>query len=96
MLVAYGMEAISETGVDVVWMRCKGCSGVGRVILAGESMAAVLAEAGAHVAAAHPDQSAVQLLGMETADAAVFRGPDPRPDPAAWVTVLNTKLTPDF
>ncbi|MFD7569311.1 hypothetical protein ACFV6U_02105 [Streptomyces sp. NPDC059810] len=66
------------------------------MILASESMASVLAEAGAHVAAAHPDESAAQLLAMETADAAVFRGPDPRPDPAAWVTALNTKLTPDF
>ncbi|MFE6713870.1 hypothetical protein [Streptomyces sp. NPDC057695] len=66
------------------------------MVLASEPMAAVLAEAGAHVAAAHPDGSAARLLGMETADAAVFRGPDPRPDPAAWVTVLNTKLTPDF
>ncbi|MGW2304450.1 hypothetical protein [Streptomyces sp. NPDC001809] len=90
------METISETGVSVAWMRCKGCSGVGRVVLAGESMAAVLAEAGAHVAAAHPKESAAQLLGLETADAAVFRGPDPRPDPVAWVTVLNMKLTPDF
>ncbi|MFE6813537.1 hypothetical protein [Streptomyces sp. NPDC057675] len=90
------METISETGVSVAWMRCAGCAGVGRVILASESMAAVLAEAGAHVTAAHPDESATHLLAMETVDAAVFRGPDPRPDPAAWVTVLNTKLTPDF
>ncbi|MFJ7990559.1 hypothetical protein [Streptomyces sp. NPDC096351] len=66
------------------------------MILTSDSMAAVLAEAGAHVTAAHPDGSAAQLLELETADAAVFRGPDPRPDPAAWVTVLNTKLTPDF
>ncbi|OKJ48609.1 hypothetical protein AMK27_38200 [Streptomyces sp. CB02009] len=90
------METSSETGVIVAWMRCAGCAGVGRVILASESMAAVLADAGAHVAAAHPDERAAQLLAMETADAAVFRGPDPRPDPAAWVTVLNKKLKPDF
>ncbi|MFE6787863.1 hypothetical protein ACFVFF_36990 [Streptomyces sp. NPDC057680] len=90
------METISETGVGVAWMRCAGCSGVGRVILASESMAAVLAEAGAHVAAAHPNESAAQLLGLETADAAVFRGPDLRPDPAAWVMVLNLKMPSDF
>ncbi|MFE6788192.1 hypothetical protein ACFVFF_38725 [Streptomyces sp. NPDC057680] len=90
------METISETGVSVAWMRCKGCSGVGRVILASEPMTAVLAEAGGHVAAAHPGASAVRLLEMETADAAVFRGPDPRPDPAAWVTVLNSRMPSDF
>ncbi|MYS09030.1 hypothetical protein GTW71_21915 [Streptomyces sp. SID6041] len=95
-LVAYGMETISETGVEVAWLRCKGCSGVGRVILASEPMAAVLAEAGAHVTAAHPDGSAAQLLEMETADAAVFRGPDPRLDQAAWVSVLNIKMPADF
>ncbi|MFJ2060655.1 hypothetical protein ACIOMM_32660 [Streptomyces sp. NPDC087908] len=66
------------------------------MILASEPMAAGLAEADAHVTAVHPDGSAAQLLTMETADASVFRGPDPRPDPAAWVTLLNTMLTPDF
>ncbi|MFE6819597.1 hypothetical protein [Streptomyces sp. NPDC057675] len=96
VLVAYGMETISETGVDVAWMRCTGCSGVGRVILATDPMTAVLTEAGAHVTAAHPDTKATRLLELETADAAVFRGPDPRPDPAAWVTVLNAKMPADF
>ncbi|WP_329274027.1 hypothetical protein [Streptomyces sp. NBC_00691] len=59
-------------------------------------MTEILAEAGAHATTVHPDKSAMQLLELETADAAVFRGPDPRPDPAAWATALNTKLTPDF
>ncbi|MCX5233504.1 hypothetical protein [Streptomyces sp. NBC_00233] len=95
-LVAYGMETISETGVGVAWMRRKGCLGVGRVILAIDPMATILAEAGGHVATAHPDKSAVQLLGLEAADAVVFRGPDPGPDPAAWVTVLNKRMPADF
>ncbi|WP_406053411.1 hypothetical protein OG462_44970 [Streptomyces sp. NBC_01077] len=59
-------------------------------------MATILTEAGAHVATAHPGTSVMQLLGLETADAAVFRGPDPRPVPAAWVTALNAKMPSDF
>ncbi|MDX2565162.1 hypothetical protein PV371_36685 [Streptomyces sp. TX20-6-3] len=42
------------------------------MVLAGEPKAAVLAEAGGHVAIAHPDMSAMQLLGLGTADAAAF------------------------
>ncbi|MFB7234879.1 hypothetical protein ACFCXK_08875 [Streptomyces sp. NPDC056269] len=69
---------------------------MGRVILATEPMATILTEAGAHVTAAHPDTSTTQLLEVETAGAGVFRGPDPRRDPTAWVAVLNAKMPADF
>ncbi|MGW2304839.1 hypothetical protein [Streptomyces sp. NPDC001809] len=69
---------------------------MGRVILARDPMTTILAEANGHVTDAHPGASATRLLEVETADAAVFRGPDPRPDPAAWVTVFNIKMPSDF
>ncbi|MFJ7990439.1 hypothetical protein [Streptomyces sp. NPDC096351] len=66
------------------------------MILASDPMTEILAEAGAQATTVHPNGSAMQLLELETADAAVFHGHDPRPDPAAGVTALNIKTPAGF
>ncbi|MFE9413917.1 hypothetical protein ACFYN0_34805 [Streptomyces sp. NPDC006704] len=66
------------------------------MILATEPLAPILGEARAHADTAHADESSMDILTLRTDDAGAFGGPDPRPDPAGWVTALNYRLPADF